>query len=76
MPHNVASVQGLQCLLTGFFHKNRIKVIKETLYPPKMTNGLIEYITVEESTSTEWVQVSDIHTSKVRVVCNLCLYTA
>ena len=25
MPHNVASDQGLQCLLTGFSIKNRIK---------------------------------------------------
>ena len=28
MPHNVASDQGLYCLLTGFFIKNRVKVTK------------------------------------------------
>ena len=28
MPHNVASDQGLHCLLTGFTIKNRIKAIK------------------------------------------------
>ena len=28
MPHNVASDQGLLCLLTGFSIKNRIKAIK------------------------------------------------
>ena len=28
MPHNVASDQGLHCLLTGFSIKNRIKATK------------------------------------------------
>ena len=30
MPHNVASDQALQCLLTEFSIKHRIKVIKKT----------------------------------------------
>ena len=33
MPHNVASDQGLHCLLKGFSIKNRIKVTKWTLHP-------------------------------------------
>ena len=54
-PHNVASDQGLQCLLTGFCIKNRIKA---TIRPdtPKMTNRLVQHITVEESTSIQWVK--------------------
>ena len=33
MPHNVASDQGLQCLLLGFSIKNRIKATKWTRHP-------------------------------------------
>ena len=55
MPHNVASDQGLQCLLTGFSIKNRIKSDKIDLAPIIMTNGLVLYKTVKESTSLQWV---------------------
>ena len=55
MPHNVASDQGLQCLLTGFSIKNLIKVTNRP-GNPRMTNGLIQQITVEESTSIQWVE--------------------
>ena len=55
MPHNVASDLGLHCWLTGFSITNRIKA---TIRPdtPKMTNGLIQHITVEESISIQWVK--------------------
>ena len=43
MPHHVASDQGLQCLLTG-------------LDTPKMTNRLVQHITVEESTGIQRVK--------------------
>ena len=55
MPHNVASNQGLHCLLTGFSIKNRIKPQNRS-DAPKMTNRLIQHITVEESTSIQWVK--------------------
>ena len=55
MAHNVASDQGLHCLLTGFSMKNRIKT-QNRPNTPKMTNGLVQHITVEESTSTRWVK--------------------
>ena len=57
-PHNVASDQDLHCLLTGFSIKTRKKGQK-TPDTPKMTNGLVEHITVEESTSihVQWVKV-------------------
>ena len=48
--HNVASDKGLHCLLNGFSIKNRIKATKKT-HHPKMTNGLVQHIIVEESTS-------------------------
>ena len=53
MPHNVASDQGLHCLLTGFSIKDKIKVTKMTSY---MTNGLVQHIIVEESTNMQWVK--------------------
>ena len=56
----MASDQCLQCLLTGFSIENRIKAT----YRPdtfKMTNGLVQHIIVEESTSTQWVK---LHFSK------------
>ena len=56
MPHNVASDQGLYCLLTEFFIKNRLKV-KNRPDAPKMTNGLVQHITVQKSTSIQWVNV-------------------
>ena len=52
MPHSVASDQGLHCLLTGFSIKNKIKATNRP-NTPKMTNGLIQHITVEESTSIQ-----------------------
>ena len=56
MHHNVVSDQGLQCLPKGFSIKNRTKGTKgpDTL---KMTNGLIQHITVEESTCIQWVNM-------------------
>ena len=56
MPHNVASDQGLQCLLTGFSIKKIEYRQQNRPDTPKMTNGLIKYITVEESTSIQWVK--------------------
>ena len=41
----MASDQGLHCLLTGFPMKNRIKMTNGP-DTPKMTNGLIQHITV------------------------------
>ena len=54
MPHNVASDQGLHCLLTGFSIKYRIKATNKPDIP-KMTNGLVQHITVEESISIQRV---------------------
>ena len=58
MPYNVASDHGLHCLLTGFFIKNGTK-LGHIIRPntPKVTNGLIQHITVEESTSIQWVSI-------------------
>ena len=33
MPHSVESDQGLQCLLTGFSIKNRLKATKQNCFP-------------------------------------------
>ena len=41
---------GLQCLLTWFPIKNRIKTRQNRPDSPKMTNGLAQHITAEEST--------------------------
>ena len=51
MPHNVASDQGLHYLLTKLEYKQQKR--PDT---PKMTNGLVHHITVEESTSEQWVK--------------------
>ena len=51
-PHNVASDQDLHCLLTGFSIKNRPDT-------PKMTNGLVQHKTVEESNSKQWVKIHE-----------------
>ena len=50
-PHNVASDQGLQCLLTGFSIKNRIKAIDTTPLNdkwtrPKYNNGRVYQYTM------------------------------
>ena len=58
MPHNVASDQGLHCSLTGFSIKKRIKVTNRP-NTPKMTNGLIQHIIVEETTSIQWVNATE-----------------
>ena len=50
----VASNLGLHCLLTGLPIKNRIKVTNRPDIP-KMTDELVQYMTVEESTSIQWV---------------------
>ena len=42
----MASDQGLHCLLTGLSIKNRIKA----------TTGIVQHLTVEESTSIQWVK--------------------
>ena len=50
--HNVTFDQSLQCLLTGF----SIKIEKKRHSRPdipKMTNGLVQHITLEEFTSTQ-----------------------
>ena len=68
MPYNVGSDYGLHCLLSGFSIKNDIKVTKID-HPSKMTNRLFENITVEESTSIQWVKFINtnylIHSSGV-----------
>ena len=56
MPHNVASDQSVLCMLTGVSIKNRIKATNRP-GTPKLTNGLIQYITVEESASIQWVKL-------------------
>ena len=55
MTHNIVSDQGLHCLRTGISIKNRIKVKKNRPDTPKMTHGLVQHITVEESTSIQLV---------------------
>ena len=55
MPRNVASDLGLHCLFTGFSVKNGIKPQNRT-DTPKMTNRCVQHITVEESTSIQWVK--------------------
>ena len=55
MPHNVASDQGLHCLQTRFSIKNRVKATNRH-GTPKTTNGLVQHITVEESTCIQWVK--------------------
>ena len=54
MPHNVASDQGLQCMLTGFSIKDRTKATSRPS-TSRMTNGLVQHIIVEESTIIQWV---------------------
>ena len=49
-PHNVGSDLRQQCLLKVFPSKNKIKATKRP-DTSKMTNGLVQRITVEESTS-------------------------
>ena len=56
MPHNVASDQGLHCLLTGFSIKNEIKATNRP-DTPKMKNRLVQHITVEKSTSIQCLNV-------------------
>ena len=43
-----SSDQSLQCLLTGFFIKNKKSPIQNRSGNPKMTNGLVKHITMEE----------------------------
>ena len=45
--------QGLHFFLARFSVINRIKVTNRPQHP-KMTNGLIQHITVEESTGIQW----------------------
>ena len=54
MPHDVVSDQGQHCLLTGLSIKNRIKATNRP-DNPKMTNRLVQHITVEESISIQEV---------------------
>ena len=54
-PLDVASDQGLQCLLTELSIKNRIKVTNTR--HPKMTNELVQNITVEESTCIQLMNI-------------------
>ena len=49
----MASDQGLHCLQTGFSIKNR-KKRQNKPDTPKIINGLVQYIAVEESTSIQW----------------------
>ena len=51
----VASDQHLHCLLTGYSTKNRMKATENRLDTSRMINGLIQHMTVEESTNTQWV---------------------
>ena len=59
-PHNVASDQGLHCLLTEFSITNKVKK-RNRSDTPKMTIGLVQHYTVEESTSIQWVIVYCCH---------------
>ena len=49
-PHDVASDQGLHCLISGFSKKNELKRQNRPDIP-KITNELIQHIRVKESTS-------------------------
>ena len=71
MPHNVASYQGLHCLLTGFPIKNRIKVTKQTQHPLN-NSRLVQHVTVEESTSIQWVDPTALR--KVKLLYNFGLF--
>ena len=51
--HYMTSDLALHCLLTGFSIKNRIKETK-LIQHPSMTNGLVQHITVEESSIIQW----------------------
>ena len=57
MPHDVVSDQGLNCLLTKFSIKIEQKRQNRS-DTPKMTNGLLQHITVGESTSIQWFKVN------------------
>ena len=64
---HVASNQGLHCLLTGFSIKNRIKRQNRS-DTPKMTNELVQHITVEESISIQRVSKGisySVHTKNI-----------
>ena len=65
MPHDVASDQGLHCLLIGFSIQNRIKVTKNSPDTPKMTTGLVQHITMEESTSMQRVELQKVQSLTV-----------
>ena len=50
-PRHVASEQGLHCSLTGFSINTGTKKNKIDPDIPKRTNGLVQHITVQDSTS-------------------------
>ena len=56
MLHNVASDQSLRSLLTGFAIKIKTKVTNRP-DTSTMTNGQVQHITEEESTSIQWVKL-------------------
>ena len=58
--------QALHCLLTGFSIKNR-KKRQNKPDTPKMTNGLVQHIKVEDSTTS-------IQLVRVRCCCRLCWF--
>ena len=63
MQHNLASDQGLLCLLTESSIKNK----KQQNRPdtPKMTNGLVLHISLKECTNIQSVKVSE-YLGKIR----------
>ena len=60
MPHDVASDQGLQCFLTGFFP---LKIECHRQNRPNtsiMTTEHVLHITKEESNSIQWVKYFEV----------------
>ena len=55
VPQNALSDQDLHYLLTGICIRNLIKY-KSTPYTPKIGNGLVQSIRMEESTKQIWVK--------------------
>ena len=57
MPHDVASNQGLNCLLKKISIKIEEKQQNRS-DTPKMTNELLQHITMGESTSIQWFKLN------------------
>ena len=64
---HATSDQGRHCLLTAFSTKNRIKVKRIRPDTAKMTNGLVQHVTVEESTGKPYGLTEQILSFKGRL---------